>query len=159
MNDALSRGACAVMAEQRVPQDVPQLTVPDARPTVVAVAHDASANGLNLTLVVDPEHSLSLVRKLHQLLIAAQDGLSEPRRIDIGEHGCCAADYDAADGGYEAARCDDDLVAGPDAQRAQSEFQPDAAIGQCNAMLDAHVRCIFALERSPLFAGPVVGTP
>ncbi|NNK34231.1 MAG: bifunctional aspartate kinase/diaminopimelate decarboxylase, partial [Xanthomonadales bacterium] len=31
-----------------------------------------SANDLNLTLVVDPEHSLSLVRKLHQLLIAAQ---------------------------------------------------------------------------------------
>jgi len=31
-----------------------------------------SANDLNLTLVVDPEHALSLVRKLHQLLIAAQ---------------------------------------------------------------------------------------
>ena len=31
-----------------------------------------SANDLNLTLVVDPEHSLSLVRKLHQLLIASQ---------------------------------------------------------------------------------------
>jgi len=31
-----------------------------------------SANDLNLTLVVDPEHALSLVRKLHQLLIASQ---------------------------------------------------------------------------------------
>lgn len=31
-----------------------------------------SANDLNLTLVVDPEHAISLVRKLHQLLIAAQ---------------------------------------------------------------------------------------
>ena len=31
-----------------------------------------SANDLNLTLVVDPEHAVSLVRKLHQLLIAAQ---------------------------------------------------------------------------------------
>ena len=31
-----------------------------------------AANDLNLTLVVDPEHSLSLVRKLHQLLIASQ---------------------------------------------------------------------------------------
>jgi diaminopimelate decarboxylase/aspartate kinase len=31
-----------------------------------------SANDLNLTLVVDPEHSISLVRKLHQLLIASQ---------------------------------------------------------------------------------------
>lgn len=30
-----------------------------------------SANDLNLTLVVDPEHALSLVRKLHQLLIAS----------------------------------------------------------------------------------------
>ncbi|MCW8873663.1 MAG: bifunctional aspartate kinase/diaminopimelate decarboxylase [Xanthomonadales bacterium] len=31
-----------------------------------------SANDLNLTLVVDPDHALSLVRKLHQLLIASQ---------------------------------------------------------------------------------------
>ena len=31
-----------------------------------------SANDLNLTLVVDPEHAVSLVRRLHQLLIAAQ---------------------------------------------------------------------------------------
>lgn len=31
-----------------------------------------SANDLNLTLVVEPEHALSLVRKLHQLLIGAQ---------------------------------------------------------------------------------------
>ncbi len=31
-----------------------------------------SANDLNLTLVVDPEHAVSLVRKLHQLLIASQ---------------------------------------------------------------------------------------
>lgn len=31
-----------------------------------------SANDLNLTLVVDPEHALSLVRKLHQLLISAR---------------------------------------------------------------------------------------
>ncbi len=31
-----------------------------------------SANDLNLTLVVEPEHALSLVRKLHQLLIASQ---------------------------------------------------------------------------------------
>lgn len=31
-----------------------------------------SANDLNLTLVVDPEHALGLVRKLHQLLIASQ---------------------------------------------------------------------------------------
>lgn len=31
-----------------------------------------SANDLNLTLVVDPEHALSLVRKLHQLLIASR---------------------------------------------------------------------------------------
>jgi diaminopimelate decarboxylase/aspartate kinase len=31
-----------------------------------------SANDLNLTLVVDPEHALSLVRKLHQSLIASQ---------------------------------------------------------------------------------------
>jgi len=31
-----------------------------------------SANDLNLTLVVDPDHSVSLVRKLHQLLIASQ---------------------------------------------------------------------------------------
>lgn len=31
-----------------------------------------SANDLNLTLVVDPEHATSLVRKLHQLLIASQ---------------------------------------------------------------------------------------
>ena len=31
-----------------------------------------SANDLNLTLVVDHEHALSLVRKLHQLLIASQ---------------------------------------------------------------------------------------
>ena len=31
-----------------------------------------SANDLNLTLVVDPEHAVSLVRKLHHLLIAAQ---------------------------------------------------------------------------------------
>ena len=31
-----------------------------------------SANDLNLTLVVEPDHALSLVRKLHQLLIAAQ---------------------------------------------------------------------------------------
>ena len=31
-----------------------------------------SANDLNLTLVVDPGHALSLVRKLHQLLIASQ---------------------------------------------------------------------------------------
>ena len=31
-----------------------------------------SANDLNLTLVVDPEHAMSLVRKLHQLLIASQ---------------------------------------------------------------------------------------
>ena len=31
-----------------------------------------SANDLNLTLVVDPEHALSLVRKLHQLLINSQ---------------------------------------------------------------------------------------
>jgi len=31
-----------------------------------------SANDLNLTLVVDPEHALSLVRKLHQLLIGSQ---------------------------------------------------------------------------------------
>ncbi len=31
-----------------------------------------SANDLNLTLVVEPEHAVSLVRKLHQLLIAAQ---------------------------------------------------------------------------------------
>jgi diaminopimelate decarboxylase/aspartate kinase len=31
-----------------------------------------SANDLNLTLVVDPEHAISLVRKLHQLLIGAQ---------------------------------------------------------------------------------------
>lgn len=30
-----------------------------------------SANDLNLTLVVDPEHALSLVRKLHQLLITS----------------------------------------------------------------------------------------
>ena len=30
-----------------------------------------SANDLNLTLVVDPEHALSLVRKLHQLLISS----------------------------------------------------------------------------------------
>lgn len=30
-----------------------------------------SANDLNLTLVVDPEHAVSLVRKLHQLLIAS----------------------------------------------------------------------------------------
>jgi len=30
-----------------------------------------SANDLNLTLVVDPEHALSLVRKLHQLLVAS----------------------------------------------------------------------------------------
>jgi diaminopimelate decarboxylase/aspartate kinase len=30
-----------------------------------------SANDLNLTLVVDPEHALSLVRKLHQLLIVS----------------------------------------------------------------------------------------
>jgi diaminopimelate decarboxylase/aspartate kinase len=37
-----------------------------------------SANDLNLTLVVDPEHALSLVRKLHQLLIAsAADNRSE----------------------------------------------------------------------------------
>ncbi|MEE4218965.1 MAG: bifunctional aspartate kinase/diaminopimelate decarboxylase [Xanthomonadales bacterium] len=33
-----------------------------------------SANDLNLTLVVDPEHALSLVRKLHQTLIASQAG-------------------------------------------------------------------------------------
>jgi diaminopimelate decarboxylase/aspartate kinase len=33
-----------------------------------------SANDLNLTLVVDSEHAISLVRKLHQLLIAAQAG-------------------------------------------------------------------------------------
>jgi len=31
-----------------------------------------SANDLNLTLVVDPDHAVSLVRKLHQLLIASQ---------------------------------------------------------------------------------------
>jgi len=31
-----------------------------------------SANDLNLTLVVEPDHALSLVRKLHQLLIASQ---------------------------------------------------------------------------------------
>jgi diaminopimelate decarboxylase/aspartate kinase len=31
-----------------------------------------SANDLNLTLVVDPEHAVSLVRKLHQLLIGSQ---------------------------------------------------------------------------------------
>ena len=31
-----------------------------------------SANDLNLTLVVDPEHALSLVRKLHQTLIASR---------------------------------------------------------------------------------------
>jgi diaminopimelate decarboxylase/aspartate kinase len=31
-----------------------------------------SANDLNLTLVVDPEHAVSLVRKLHQLLITSQ---------------------------------------------------------------------------------------
>jgi diaminopimelate decarboxylase/aspartate kinase len=31
-----------------------------------------SANDLNLTLVVDPEHAVSLVRKLHQLLISSQ---------------------------------------------------------------------------------------
>jgi diaminopimelate decarboxylase/aspartate kinase len=31
-----------------------------------------SANDLNLTLVVDPEHAESLVRKLHQLLISSQ---------------------------------------------------------------------------------------
>ncbi|MDT8322005.1 MAG: bifunctional aspartate kinase/diaminopimelate decarboxylase [Xanthomonadales bacterium] len=31
-----------------------------------------SANDLNLTLVVDPEHAVSLVRKLHQSLIASQ---------------------------------------------------------------------------------------
>ncbi len=31
-----------------------------------------SANDLNLTLVVDPDHAISLVRKLHQLLISAQ---------------------------------------------------------------------------------------
>jgi diaminopimelate decarboxylase/aspartate kinase len=31
-----------------------------------------SANDLNLTLVVDPDHALSLVRKLHQLLISSQ---------------------------------------------------------------------------------------
>ena len=31
-----------------------------------------SANDLNFTLVVDPEHAVSLVRKLHQLLIASQ---------------------------------------------------------------------------------------
>lgn len=36
-----------------------------------------SANDLNLTLVVDPEHALSLVRKLHQLLIAS---VAENRR-------------------------------------------------------------------------------
>jgi diaminopimelate decarboxylase/aspartate kinase len=33
-----------------------------------------SANDLNLTLVVDPEHAQSLVRKLHQSLIASQAG-------------------------------------------------------------------------------------
>ncbi len=33
-----------------------------------------SANDLNLTLVVDPEHALSLVRKLHQTLIASRAG-------------------------------------------------------------------------------------
>jgi diaminopimelate decarboxylase/aspartate kinase len=31
-----------------------------------------SANDLNLTLVVDPDHAVSLVRKLHQLLVSAQ---------------------------------------------------------------------------------------
>lgn len=31
VDDALSRGAAAVMAEQRVQQDIPQITVPDAR--------------------------------------------------------------------------------------------------------------------------------
>ncbi len=37
-----------------------------------------SANDLNLTLVVDPDHAVSLVRKLHQLLIASQPGASFP---------------------------------------------------------------------------------
>jgi diaminopimelate decarboxylase/aspartate kinase len=39
-----------------------------------------SANDLNLTLVVDPEHAVSLVRKLHQLLIASQ----ADNRPDLG---------------------------------------------------------------------------
>ncbi len=39
-----------------------------------------SANDLNLTLVVDPEHAVSLVRKLHQLLIASQ----ADHRPDLG---------------------------------------------------------------------------
>jgi diaminopimelate decarboxylase/aspartate kinase len=39
-----------------------------------------SANDLNLTLVVDPEHATSLVRKLHQLLIASQ----ADNRPDLG---------------------------------------------------------------------------
>lgn len=39
-----------------------------------------SANDLNLTLVVDPEHAVSLVRKLHQLLIASQAN----NRPDLG---------------------------------------------------------------------------
>jgi diaminopimelate decarboxylase/aspartate kinase len=39
-----------------------------------------SANDLNLTLVVGPEHAVSLVRKLHQLLIASQ----ADNRPDLG---------------------------------------------------------------------------
>jgi diaminopimelate decarboxylase/aspartate kinase len=39
-----------------------------------------SANDLNLTLVVDPEHAVSLVRKLHQLLIAG----AAHNRPDLG---------------------------------------------------------------------------
>ena len=71
-------------------------------------------------------------------------------RVDVAEDGPRARVRDRLGGGVERERGDDDLVAGPDAERAQREHQRVGAVGHAGGVARAEVGGELGLEGGDL---------